>query len=199
MLAFAYAEVYQIAEPDLLEELEAQKDRAISYLEGGRKELREKIENFEGERLAPASENRTYYIDPTYCLEENIYYRKDGRWEVLYPKGYCFNPVDYIPHDPPPMVVFNPCRKEEREWVEDYLRNTVAVLVASGCPLREVRSQNWKVPVYYLLPDLKKRLRLEHTISVISIDRRRKAIKVEVIDASSGGKGGVPGKGEETF
>ena len=185
------AQTYEIAEPDFLEELESSKERVIAFLETKKEELKEKIENFKGEALSPAKKRRVYYVDPTYCLEENIYYQKNGRWEVLYPKGYCFNPLDYISYDPPPMMVFNPCIEGEREWVRDYIKGKEAMLIASGCPIKEVSKQGWDRPVYYLLPELKRRLRLRHTVSIISVDRERKAIKVEEIDVTSGGKGKV--------
>ena len=196
LMGIAMAQTYEIAEPDLLKELEARKDGVISYLERRRGELEEKIENFEGERLTPASENRTYYIDPTYCLEENIYYQKNEKWEILYPKGYCFNPIDYLPYDPPSMVVFNPCREEERKWVNDYVKDRIAILIVSGCPIKEVSRQGWERPVYYLLPELKERLYLKHTVSIISIDREKKAIKVEEVNVASGSERKVSGKGK---
>ncbi len=190
----AMARTYEIAEPDLLQELKNSRDEVIAFLEKGRKKLKEKVEDYEGEELTPAKKNRTYYVDPTYCLEEDIYYREGNKWRVLYPKGYCFNPVDYIPYNPPPMVVFNPCRKKEREWVEDYIKDKTALLVVSGCPVRKVSRQGWKVPVYYLLPELREKLHLSHTVSVISVDRERKAVRVEEIDVTAGSKGKAPAK-----
>ncbi|HHJ63329.1 MAG TPA: hypothetical protein ENJ61_00315 [Aquifex aeolicus] len=193
MLSFAFAGVYEIAEPDLLEELEAQKGRIISHLERMKSELKERIESFEGEKLFPAAENRTYYIDPTYCLEENIYYREKGKWKVLYPKGYCFNPIDYIPYEPPPMVVFNPCREEERRWVKKNYPE--AVYVSTGCPIRNVRKLG--VKTYFLTPELKEKLRLTETVSVVRISREKGLIEVEVVRVGAGGnKGGASGKAE---
>lgn len=186
MLSFVFAGVYEIAEPDLLEELEAQKDRIISHLERKKSELKERIESFEGERLSPAKENRTYYIDPTYCLEENIYYQKDGRWEILYPKGYCFNPIDYIPYDPPPMVVFNPCREEERKWVKENYPD--AIFVSTGCPLKEVRKLG--ITTYFLTSELKEKLRLTETVSVVKVSRKKKLIEVEVVKVGGDRSGG---------
>lgn len=182
-IGFGKGKVYEIVEPDLLSEIERSKDRAISLMRREIEKAREKMENFKGEVLTPAKKRRVFYIDPTYCLEESIWAWQGNSLQVLYPKGYCFNPISYLQVDPPPMVVFNPCRKEEKAWVERFIKqNKNAVLVASGCPLKEVISQGWQVPVYYLLPDLKQKLRLRHTISIVSVDRSKKAIKVEEID-----------------
>ncbi len=179
-------ELYEIAEPDLLEEIRM---RAES-LTIPSQELKEKIESHEGFYLPPAKESKVYEVDPTYCLEEDIYYMNGDRWEVLYPKGYCFNPIDYIPYEPPPMVVFNPCRKEEREWV--LKRHGEAILVSTGCSLRKVREMGLKV--YFLTEELVRKLSLEGTVSVIRVDRGRRKIVVEVVDVDSGGKRGSSGE-----
>jgi len=174
--------VYEIAEPDLLEEIEKAKEKTLLVLRRELSKAQERLQDFKGEVLTPAKRRRVYYVDPTYCLEEDIYRLEGNSWKVLYPKGYCFNPISYIPYAPPPMVVFNPCRKEEKKWVEEYLKKEKnAILVASGCPLKEVNAMGWQVPVYYLLPDLKKKLKLRHTISIVSVDRSKKAIKVEEV------------------
>jgi conjugal transfer pilus assembly protein TraW len=178
---------YEIAEPDLLEEIREREEEAVRRIEEKVREIRSRLRNFRGEELTPAKRNRTYYVDPTYCLEENIYRKEGEEWKVLYPAGYCFNPVEYITHLPPPMVVFNPCREEEVLWVKEYLKeNPFVLLVASGCPLEKVSSQDWDLPVYYLLKNLKEKLSLSETISVISLDPEKKKIRVEVIDASGG-------------
>ena len=187
------AEVYEIAEPDLLEEIEVQAKLLDKEREKLREEFREMIESYTGEELVPAREDRKYTIDPTYCLPADIYYREGEEWKVLYPKGYCFNPVNHIPYTPPPMVVFNPCRKEEREYV---LKNHPrAILVSTGCPLKEVRKKG--VRVYFLTEELKEKLRLTETISIVRVDREKGLIEVEVLKVDgAGSKGGVSGKAE---
>ena len=191
-------EVYEIAEPDLLEEIEARKEEVFEKIEEVRKEVRETIENYKGEELVPAEKNRKYVIDPTYCLEEDVYYldEENNEWKVLYPKGYCFNPLYYVPYTPPPMVVFNPCRKEEREWVLERFSSENAILVSTGCPLKEVKKLG--LTTYFLTPELKEKLRLKETVSVVSVNEKKKVIEVEVFRVDAGrGKGRASGGVEE--
>ena len=191
------AEVYEIAEPDLLEEIEARKEEALRMIEEVRREVRERIENYTGEKLVPARRSRKYTIDPTYCLEENIYYldEESNEWKVLYPEGFCFNPLYYVPYTPPPIVVFNPCRKEEREWVEKRFSSKNAILVSAGCPLKEVRRLG--LTTYFLTSELKERFGLTETVSVIRALREKGLIEVEVVSVGAGGsEGGASGEAE---
>ncbi len=187
------AEVYEIAEPDLLEEIRLEREKFLKEQERVRTELKERIESLTGEELRPAGKNRKYVVDPTYCLEENIYYRERGKWKVLYPKGYCFNPIHYILHEPPPMVVFNPCRESERRWVKKNYPE--AIYVSTGCPLRNVRKLG--VKTYFLTPELREKLRLTETVSVVRVSREKGLIEVEVVRVGAGrDKGGASGKAE---
>jgi len=189
--------VYEIAEPDLLEEIEGRKEKVVSFMKKEVSRMREEIENYSGEELEPAKKHRVFYVDPTYCLEQDIYYEDKGEWKVLYPKGYCFNPVDYIPYIPPSMVIFNPCREAEREYVKKLLEKGNYILIASGCSVKEVNSQGWEHPVYYLTSELKEKLLLKKTPSIVSVDRKKRAIKVEEVYVAGEGQRGASGKAEE--
>ena len=178
ILSPALSRVYEIAEPDLLEEIEAGIEVFRKNMEKIRKEFKNRIENFTGEVLPFAEKDRKYSVDPSYCLEKDIYYREEGEWKILYPKGYCFNPIDYLPYTPPPMVVFNPCRKEEREYVEKQYRNREVIFVSTGCPIKRVRKLGLKT--YFLTKEIKDRFRLKETISIISVNKEKALIEVEV-------------------
>lgn len=55
-----------------------------------------------------------HYPDPTYTTKEDI---KDGSGNVLYPKGYKFNPLHYI-NLTDKYVFFNYDNKAEVEWIK---------------------------------------------------------------------------------
>jgi len=182
---FVLGAVYEISEPDLLEEIESQKQEAFVKIRAYINRQKKIIENFEGEKLTPAKKYSVYEIDPTYCLEENIYTLENNKWKVLYPKGFCFNPVLYLPK-PPPIVVFNACKKEELLTLKKILKNLKNyILVSSGCPLREIKKLKFEKPVYLLTKELLESFRLKHTLSVISVDKQKGVIRVEEIPASS--------------
>lgn len=183
-LSLALGMVYEISEPDLLEEIESQRQQAIVKIRAYINRQKEVIENFEGERLTPAKKYSVYEIDPTYCLEENIYTLENNQWKVLYPKGYCFNPVLYLPK-PPPIIVFNACQREEILALKKILKNLKNyILVSSGCPLKKLKKLKFEKPVYLLTKELVKKFRLKHTLSVISVDKQKGVIRVEEIPAS---------------
>lgn len=85
--------VYPIVEPDALAEIEARARGADwqSILD------KEKPEDFRPAnliRLQRARHERSFLVDMTYTLDFDI---PDGKGGVLYPRGYRFNPLDYVP------------------------------------------------------------------------------------------------------
>ena len=178
---FVLGAVYEISEPDLLEEIKSQKQQALVKIRAYINRQKKIIENLKGEILTPAKKYSVYEIDPTYCLEENIYTIENNRWKVLYPKGYCFNPVLYLPK-PPPIIVFNACQREEILTLKKILKNlNNYILVSSGCPLKKLKELKFEKPVYLLTKELLKKFRLKHTLSVISVDKQKGVIRVEEI------------------
>lgn len=180
--------VYPIAEPDLLQEVESQKSRFISYLQKERERIKEEILSLKGEETTPAKKRFSYEIDPTYCLEKDIYTLQNNRWKVLYPKGYCFNPIFFNP-EPSPIFVFNACDKREREKVRELTKDLKDyILVSSGCPLKKIKNMKFEKPVYLLTSELQKKLKIRYTISKIFVDKEKGVIRVEVIPAKNSSK-----------
>lgn len=81
-------------------------------------ELKAKLANYKPMDLtrviSSAKEDRVHYPDPTYTTKEDI---KDGSGNVLYPKGYKFNPLHYI-NLTDKYVFFNYDNKAEVEWIK---------------------------------------------------------------------------------
>ena len=159
--------VYRIAEPDALKELE---DKAAST------DLKERIKKEETTRrieqyrpsnvvsLPPAKKDRTSLVDMTYTLEFDI---PDGKGGVLYPKGFIFNPLDYIPFSRT-IVVLNGAAENEVDWFtasEYYKRTDVLVLVTDG--MWKDLMHRFKRNVFYLTEPVRTRFRLSSTPSVI--------------------------------
>jgi len=168
----AFGAVYEIAEPDLLEEIESKKEKVLKLLKNLKPSLPEPV------YLKPAKRNYSYTVDPTYCLEEPIYAYRDGRYEVLYPAGYCFNPLFYVPTGAPPIIVFDPCSEEQAKKVKGLLkRRPNALLLSAGCLKGNFEGK----AVYPLSEALVKRLALKETVSVVVPDYEEGVIKVEVL------------------
>jgi conjugal transfer pilus assembly protein TraW len=88
--------VYPIAEPDSLAELKARVARVDWKKHLDRDRLAARVRDFRPrglKRLPPATRDRSFLSDLTYTLERDI---PDGRGGILYPRGYRFNPLDYV-------------------------------------------------------------------------------------------------------
>jgi len=165
--------VYGISEPDALKEIE---DRARSIKidrEAFRKEMEEKValyRPFNSVSLPPAANDRIRLVDMTYTLKFDI---PDGKGGILYPKGFIFNPLEYVPFSQT-LVVLNGSREEEIEWflASGYSkRRNVKVLLTGGdwrSVLRKI-----KRPVFYLTAPVAERFRLKATPSVVTVKGNR--------------------------
>lgn len=115
----SFGKTWDFAEKDA--RLEIQEKMASVDLNAIQEAQREKLQNslrhlpFEN-ALPPAIQNRTERIVPWYELEMDVYHPETG--EILYPKGYRFNPLEYVPDVPVQMVLINGNRKAEVEWIK---------------------------------------------------------------------------------
>lgn len=120
--------VYSIAETDAYEELMA-KVKKINWgeiIQKYKTTLDNTIKaNF---NLKKADKDNTLVVNPTYTLQFDI---TDEKGNIIYPKGYQFNPLDYI-NFPYKVVFFNAESKTELEWLKsqpwfsDY--NTILII-----------------------------------------------------------------------
>ena len=78
-------------------------------------------------RLPRATRDRVRLVDISYTLDFDI---PDGKGNILYPKGFTFNPLDYIVY-PRTIVVINGSDRKQVEWLKksSYLKNLSTVLL----------------------------------------------------------------------
>jgi conjugal transfer pilus assembly protein TraW len=91
-----FGAVYPIAEPDSLTELRSKAAKVDWKRHLDREKLSRKVRNFKPsdlKRLPAAARDRAFLSDLSYTLEKDI---PDGKGGILYPKGYTFNPLDYL-------------------------------------------------------------------------------------------------------
>lgn len=81
-------------------------------------QFQEQLKNLPGADLLPAArEDKEYTLIPWYELDRDIYNPKTG--DLMYPAGYRFNPLEYVPENVPvQMVLINGTRPAEVEWVK---------------------------------------------------------------------------------
>jgi len=163
---------YPFAEEDFLVALhkyiQTHKKEIDKKLQKIRKEAKQKIIKFKPQGinpLTPATKNRTFYPDLTYTLPYDI---KDAQGNIIYPKGFKFNPANYV-RLPYTIVVINGERKEELKWAEKngYFNNIHYRIFLTDGNWYEIMKK-YKTQVYYCMPQIEKRFKLKHTPSIIT-------------------------------
>lgn len=138
-------QVYPITEKSAIEEM---KERAARV---DWKKLLSKVkpENYRPANKASlprAAKPITRLVDMTYSLEMDI---PDGKGGILYPKGYTFNPLDYVAY-PKTLVVINAEDSAQLKWFkssEFAKRIDVTLLITDGPFADVIKSTNR--PVFY--------------------------------------------------
>lgn len=188
-----YGNTYSIKEKDAMVEIE-EKIKKVD-VEKIRKELEAKMRNYKPQDLVSlpaATKNFSYLVDMTYTLDTDIP-RVDGGGKIqgiLYPKGYTFNPLEYMPTDPPPLVVFNGENVKEKEWVKRKLKENDprmknSMLLATKGEFIKLANE-FKRPVYYLKEIMAERLQLKNTISIVYREKNKMRVDVHSVQARDG-------------
>ena len=150
---------------------------------------RRKVGRYQGPpnrvRLPRSGRDRTFPVDLTFTLDREI---TDGAGRVLYPQGYTFNPLEYVPFTRT-LVVINGNDPAQVAWLaasEYRTRLDVMVLLTEGAYDKLERKLDR--PLFYADLHLVERLRLSAVPAVVrqngtvmevrEIDIRRVAPKV---------------------
>ncbi|EIY8279322.1 TraU family protein [Salmonella enterica] len=150
-------QVYDIAEPDALAEIE-QRVRTVDWS----KELNKNRDSwaaFKGVPLPAATETRTRTHVPFYTSLVDV---PDQNGKVLYPKGYTFNPLQHV-HLPQRIVVISP---GQEEWLKEHAQSTDMVLYTHGDVIKKSDSINR--PAFILDATLKQRLDIRVTPTIVT-------------------------------
>jgi len=160
----SFGMTYRIAERDALAEIE-ERARQVDW----HKVLdKRKVENFQGPpdrvRLPRARRNRSFPVDVTYTTEIDV---PDGKGGVLYPKGYTFNPLDYVTY-PKTLVVIDGTDPEQVKWfaASEYDKRLDVTLLLSEGNFGAV-SKRISRPLFYADRKIVERLKLKAVPSVI--------------------------------
>ena len=155
---------YAIAERDALAEIE-QKAKGIDW---SRVVTKKRIEEYDGPQdrvsLPRAARDRSFPVDMTWTLETDI---PDGKGGILYPKGYTFNPLDYVTFART-LVVINGNDPEQVKWfaASEYKGRIDVMLLLTEGPYRSL-GKKLDVPLFYADSTIIERLRLSALPSVV--------------------------------
>jgi hypothetical protein len=149
-------QTYPILERDALEEIQAQAAGVDWQHELSTANIRWSAKDGLGLARAPA--DRTRQVIPTYTLEFDV---RDAAGQVIYPKGFQFNPLEHITL-PYRIVVI---ASEHLEWAKARLKRTDMVILTRGD--YERASQVLERPTFLLDEKTKARLYIEFAPSII--------------------------------
>ena len=166
---------YQIAEKDALAEIEAR----AGQVDWNKVLDAKKIENYQGPpdkaNLPRAKKNRCFPVDMTYTTEIDV---PDGKGGILYPKGYTFNPLDYVIY-PKALVIIDGTDPEQVKWfaTSEYDKRLDVTLLLSEGSFGAV-SKRINRPLFYADRKIIERLKLKAVPSVV----RQKGRLMEVTE-----------------
>lgn len=159
--------VYPIVEPDALAEIRAAAARVDWQRVVGAKGTRDGLRNFRPkdlQPLPPAKADKTFRVDMTYTLDFDI---PDPRGGILYPKGFTFNPLEYVTlHSV--LVVIDGSDPRQVEWftASAHAADFHTRLLLAGGDYAGL-TQRLDRPVFYLGERVARRLHLAAVPSVI--------------------------------
>lgn len=160
---------YPVAESDALGEIE-QKAKSIDW---SRVIKRKSIEEYDGPEdrvsLPRAPRERAFSVDMTYTLQMDI---PDGKGGILYPKGYSFNPLDYVAFTRT-LVLIDGTDPEQVKWfaASEYKGRLDVMLLLTAGSYRSL-GKKLAVPLFYADNMLVKRLQLTAVPSVVRQEGR---------------------------
>ncbi len=157
-------ETYPVVEPDVVAELQEESARKNHFRDN---EFIEKMKTYQPEdihHLPRATRDRTFLVDMTYTLDRDLL---DGDGRVIYPKGFTFNPLDYVSFSGG-MLVIDGNDPVQVKWFKQtpYASNHQVRLLLSDGHAYELIKQ-LKRSVFYLTDEIAKRLQLAAVPSLV--------------------------------
>ena len=159
--------VYPVVEPDALADIREAAARVDWEKVIDRQKKLAMIKNFRPGELHPlpvAKEDKSFLVDMTYTLDIDI---PDGKGGVLYPKGFTFNPLDYVSLTSV-LVIIDAADRYQVGWFKasPYADDYRTRLILSGGDYYDL-TEELDRPVFYLVDAVAQRLQLAAVPSVI--------------------------------
>lgn len=176
---------YEIREKDALQAIEdaAKKVDWQKVFNEKKMEAFKKYQPKDLRRLPRATEDASYMVDMTYTLDIDV---PDGRGGILYPKGYTFNPLEYVKY-PGTIVVIDASDEEQVDWFNnsEYARMMqTRLLISDGAHYDAAEAVDR--PVFYLREKMADRFKLRAVPSVVK--QNGKYMEVQLINVDTAKK-----------
>jgi len=161
-----FGATYGIAEKDAVSELEEQARKVDWRSKIDKKAMERRVKNYMPGNLPVlpvATEDRKFLTDMTYTSDMEV---PDVKGGILYPKGYTFNPLEYVAL-PNIIVVIDGSDRKQVEWFENspYMKDVRTMVILTGGSYYEL-TERFKRPVYYAIRNVVGRMGLDHVPSV---------------------------------
>jgi hypothetical protein len=178
---------YPIVEPNLLTEMQ-QRAKKID-VQKLQKEGEKSAEHYvprNAKYLPPSQKSYSYLHDVVYTLPFDIPKVVNGKVVgVLYPKGFTYHVLQYIPYDIQPHVFFSIKNPIQREWIAKKYGNdlTVVLLTVDG-DLSDILKFSRELKRSVFASDIRfvERFGLKNTISIVKRSKKyRNDVTVDVI------------------
>jgi len=156
--------VFPIAERDALEEIEA-RARAVDWASVLGRTQPENFRPPHPVHLPRARKNRAFLVDMTFTLAFDV---PDGRGGILYPRGFRFNPLDYVPFNQT-LVILDGDDPRQRAWLKGspLADGAETLILLSDGDYREIGRQLGRA-VFYLDRRIADRFRLTAVPSIVT-------------------------------
>lgn len=177
--AVVIGRTYEIAEPDVIEEIQARAAKIDWEAKARSIDVRAKLRQG-SVQVPPSTEKRRYALDLTYTLEFDI---PDGKGGVLYPKGYRFNPVAFVKL--PYKIGILGTRPEEIAWAKQQ-EGAILWMTAGGDPIEMTNAL--EQAVYLYTPQVARKMPVRGTPALI--EQKGKRLIVTEYPVESKGEGG---------
>ena len=176
-----FGQTYPIAEQDALQEIKERVARLDPKKLLNRKMMKKALQNYQPDMpfLPRAHKDATRLVDMIYTLPFDI---PDGKGGILYPKGYTFNPLDYVSYEKT-LVVINGDDPDQVLWFSgpNYSKNIRTMLLLTGGSYYELGKKLVR-PVFYANADIIHRFQLEAVPSIVR--QRGKYMEVKEVAIS---------------
>lgn len=129
-----------------------------------------------GTLLPKVQKEKSFHINPANVLEDDI---RDEKGNILYPKGYTYNPLDYSPFTRKYLFIDgeDPDQLEIANRYEDELGDEVVVLLINGNPFEIMEGSN--LNIYFADEKVINGFQIKRVPSLVSQDG--KLIKIDEI------------------
>ena len=171
-----FGQTYKIAEQDALEKIKERVSRLDPKKVPNRKMMEKAVQTYRPDTpfLPRARADAVKLVDMTYTLPFDI---PDGKGGILYPKGYTFNPLDYVNYEKT-LVVINGDDMGQVAWFSqsDYAKDLKTMLLLTGGSYYDL-GKKLDRPVFYANVDIIHRFQLEAVPSIVHQEGRYMEVK----------------------